>query len=95
MEDQQQKEELNNDLKEENIMLQKKLNGDTTFSTLVQQFHKALVQHYSKGGKHLYDPDEMEKSCYVNAPGLFEDIFIAIYNEEKDTPSNKRTNLQR
>ena len=27
MEDQQQKEELNNDLKEENIMLQKKLNG--------------------------------------------------------------------
>ncbi|KAJ7394833.1 hypothetical protein OS493_000668 [Desmophyllum pertusum] len=95
MEDQQQKEELNNDLKEENIMLQKKLNGDTTFSTLVQQFHKALVQHYSKGGKHLYDPDEMEKFCYVNAPGLFEDIFIAIYNEEKDTPSNKRTNLQR
>ena len=43
----------------------------------------------------MYDPDEMEKFCYVNAPGLFEDIFIAIYNEEKDTPSNKRTNLQR
>ena len=68
--------------------------GDT-FSTLMQQFNKALVQHYSKGGKHFYDPNEIEKFCSVNAPCLFDDIFIAIYNKDKETTSNKRTNLQR
>lgn len=69
--------------------------GDTTFSTLVHQFHKSLVNHYTKGGKHLYDPDEMEKFCDEHSPGLFEDIFYSIYNDEKDSPSTKRTNLQR
>ena len=68
--------------------------GDTTFSTLVHQFHKSLVTHYAKGGKNLYDPDEMEKFCDVNAPGLFEDIFQAILNDDKQPPSIKRSNLQ-
>ena len=69
--------------------------GDTTFSTLVHQFHKSLVNHYTKGGKHLYGPDEMEKFYDEHSPGLFEDIFYSIYNDEKDSPSTKRTNLQR
>ena len=42
-----------------NIFLSAK--GDTTFSTLVHQFHKSLVTHYAKGEKNLYDPDEIEK----------------------------------
>lgn len=69
--------------------------GDTTFSTLVHQFHKSLVQHYTKGGKHLYDPNEMEEFCDKHAPNLFEYIFHTIYNDEKDAPSTKRTGLQR
>lgn len=43
----------------------------------------------------MYDPDEMEKFCDEHSPGLFEDIFHSIYNDEKDSPSTKRTNLQR
>lgn len=69
--------------------------GDTSFSTLVQQFHKSLVKYYSQGGRHLYNPDEMEKFCESAAPGLFDDIFTAIYNDDKQAPSNKRTKLQR
>jgi len=37
----------------------------------------------------------MEKFCQEHAPGLFQDILHAIYNDEKETPSTKRTNLQR
>ena len=48
-----------------------------------------------RGGKNLYDPDEMEKFCDVHAPGLFEDIFQAILNDDKQLPSIKRCNLQR
>ena len=69
--------------------------GDTSFSTLVQQFHKSLVKYYSQGGRHLYNPDEMEQFCESAAPGLFDDIFTAIYNDGKQAPSNKRTKLQR
>ena len=37
----------------------------------------------------------MEKFCESAAPGLFEDIFTAIYNDNKQAPSAKRTKLQR
>ena len=69
--------------------------GDTSFITLVRQFHKSLVKYYSQGGRHLYNPDDMEKFCESAAPGLFEDIFTAIYNDNKQAPSAKRTKLQR
>ena len=36
----------------------------------------------------------MEKFCESAAPGLFDDIFTAIYNDDKQAPSNKRTVLQ-
>lgn len=49
----------------------------------MQQFHKSLVKYYSQGGRHLYNPDEMEKFCESAAPGLFDDIFTAIYNDDK------------
>ena len=65
------------------------------FSTLVQQFHRLLVQHYSQSEEHLYSPDEMEKCCESHAPGLFDYIFHAIFNGEKETPTTKRTSLQR
>ena len=61
----------------------------------MQQFHKSLVKYYSQGGRHLYIPDEMEKFCESAAPGLFDDIFTAIYNDDKQAPSSKRTKLQR
>ena len=67
--------------------------GDTSFSTLVQQFHKSLAKYYSQGGRHLYNPNEMKQFCESAAPGLF-DIFTAIYNDDKQAPSNKRTKLQ-
>ena len=60
-----------------------------------REFHKSLVTHYAKGGKNLYDPDEMEKFCDVHSPGLLEDIFQAILNDDKQPPSIKRCNLQR
>jgi len=37
----------------------------------------------------------MEQFCDVHAPGLFEDIFSAIFNDEKEAPSRKRRHLQR
>ena len=51
----------------------------------VQQFHKSLVKHYSQGGWHLYNRDEKETFCESAAPGLFDDIFTATYNDELHT----------
>ena len=36
----------------------------------------------------------MEKFCESAVPGLFDDIFAAIHNDDKQAPSNKRTKLQ-
>ena len=36
----------------------------------------------------------MEKLCESAVPGLFDDIFTAIHNDDKQAPSNKRTKLQ-
>lgn len=69
--------------------------GDTSFSTLFHQFHKALTRHYADGGENLYNPSKMESFCEEHAPGMFEDIFDAIFNNEKRTPSQKRRNLQK
>lgn len=38
----------------------------------------------------MYDPDDMEQFCDVQAPGLFEDIFSAIFNDEKEAQSRKK-----
>ncbi|KAJ7323114.1 hypothetical protein OS493_032400 [Desmophyllum pertusum] len=89
------KQEQQDELRKENTMLQRKLTGDTTFSTLVQQFHKAFTKHSTNGGKNLYDPNEMESFCEVHAPGLFTDVYTAIYNDDKRKPSKKRESLQR
>ena len=61
----------------------------------MEQFHKSLVKYGSPRGRHLHNPDEMEKFCESAALGLFDDIFTAIYNDDKQAPSNKRTKLQR
>ena len=53
-----------------------------------------MVRYYSQGEKHLYNPDEMETFCVSTAHGLFDDIFTAIYDDDKHTPSNKKTKLQ-
>ena len=53
------------------------------------------MKYYSQGGRHLYNPDEMKKFCESAAPGLFDDIFTAIHNDDRQAPSNKRTKLQR
>ena len=60
----------------------------------MQQFHKSLLKYYSPGGRHLNNPDEMEKFCESTASGLFNDIFITTYSDDKKAPSNKRTKLQ-
>ena len=72
-----------------NIIFHYCYKGDTSFSTLVQQSHKSLVKYYSQGGRHLYNPDEMEKFCESAAPVLFDDIFTAIYNDDKQAPQTR------
>ena len=47
------------------------------------------------GGENLYDPSKMESFCEEHAPGMLEDIFDAIFNNEKRTPSQKRRKLQK
>jgi len=69
--------------------------GEPTFSKHIQQFHRALNEHYSKGGKHLYDPGEMESFCDQHAPGLFGLLYKSILNDEKDKPSKKRVEMQK
>ena len=71
------------------------MKGDTSFSTLFKQFHTALTRHYANGGISLYDPSKMESFCEEHSPGIFQDIYEAIFNDDKRTPSSKRRNLQR
>ena len=47
------------------------------------------------GGKNLYDPTEMEQFCNNHAPGLFKEVYTAIFNDYKDVPSVKRVELQK
>jgi len=46
------------------------LHGDTSFSTLMKQFHKALISYYANAGSSLFYPSDMERFCEVHAPGL-------------------------
>lgn len=61
----------------------------------MQQFHGALNDYYTKGGKHLYDPVEMETFCNKHAPGLFTQLYKSILNDEKEKPSKKRMDMQK
>ncbi|XP_067022180.1 uncharacterized protein [Acropora muricata] len=91
-----QLQKKNEDLHDDTIRLQRKLKeGDTSFSTLFQQFHKALAKYYRDGGQSLYDPSKMERFCEEHAPRIFEDIYDAIFNDEKQSPSEKRRKLQK
>ena len=72
-----------------NIIFHYCYKGDTSFSTLVQQSHKSKVKYYSQRGRHLYNPDEMETFCESRAPGLFDDIVTAIYNDDKQAPQTR------
>lgn len=47
------------------------------------------------GGENLYDPSEMEQFCNNHAPGLFKEVYTAIFNDSKDVPSVKRVELQK
>ena len=69
--------------------------GEPAFSKHVQHFHRALTKHYSQGGKHLYDPAEMEAFCDQHAPGLFGQLYKSIVNDEKEKPSKKRLEIQK
>ena len=37
----------------------------------------------------------MERFCEEHAPGMFEDFYDAIFNDEKRSPSEKRRKLQK
>ena len=37
----------------------------------------------------------MERFCEEHAPRMFEDIYDAIFNDEKQSPSEKRRNLRK
>ena len=37
----------------------------------------------------------MERFCEEHAPRMFEDIYDAIFNDEKQSPSEKRRKLQK
>ena len=37
----------------------------------------------------------MERFCEEHAPGMFEDIYEAIFNDDKRSPSEKRRKLQK
>lgn len=69
--------------------------GEPAFSKHVQQFHRALNEHYRKGGKHLYDPAEMETFSDKHAPGLFAQLYKSILNDDKEKPSKKRMEIQK
>ena len=71
------------------------MKGDTSFSTLFKQFHKALTRHYANGGASLSDPSKLESFCDEHSPGMFEEIHEAIFNDDKREPSAKRRSLQR
>ena len=69
--------------------------GEPEFNKHVQQFHRALNEHYRKGGKHLYDPAEMETFSNKHAPGLFAQLYKSILNDDKEKPSKKRMEMQK
>ena len=48
---------------------------------------------HSWGGKHLYDPAEMEAFCDQHAPGLFGQLNKSIVNDEKEKPSKKHLKI--
>ena len=61
----------------------------------VQQFHRALNEHFIKGGKHLCDPAEMETFPNKHAPGLFAQLNKSILNDYKEKPSKKHMEMQK
>ena len=63
--------------------------GEPEFNKHVQQFHRALNEHYRKGGKHLYDPAKMETFSNKLAPGLFAQLYKSILNDDMEKPSKK------
>ena len=69
--------------------------GKPSFSELVHRFHTALTTNYTKGGHHLYDPNEMEEFCKIHAPGLFDEVYGSILNDTRKSPTKKRKELQR
>ena len=69
--------------------------GEPEFNKHVQQFHRALNEHYRKGGKHLYDPTEMETFSNKHAPGLFAQLYKSILNDDKEKPSKKHMEMQK
>ena len=68
--------------------------GESEFNKHVQQFHRALNEHYREGGKHLYDPAEMETFSNKHAPGLFAQLYKSILNDDKEKPSKKHGNAE-
>lgn len=69
--------------------------GEPEFSKHVQQFHRALNEHYRKGGKHLYDHADMENFSNKHAPGLFAQLYKSILNDDKEKPSKKHMEMQK
>ena len=69
--------------------------GEPEVSRHVQQFHRALNEHYSKGGKHLYDPAKMETFSNKHAPRLFAQLYKSILNDDKEKPSKKSVEIQK
>ena len=61
----------------------------------VQQFHRAVNEHYRKGGKHLYDHADMENFSNNHAPGLFAQLYKSILNDYKEKPSKKHMEMQK
>ena len=57
--------------------------------------HSELNEHYRKGGKHLYDPAEMETFSNKHAPILFAQLYKSILNDDKEKPSKKRMEMQK
>ena len=55
----------------------------------VQQFHRAVNEHYREGGKHLYDHADMENFSNKHAPGLFVQLYKSILNDDMEKPSKK------
>lgn len=69
--------------------------GKPSFSELVHRFHTALTTHYTKGGHHLYDPNEMEEFCKIHAPGLFDEVYGSILNDTRQSPQQLVSRAQK
>eukprot|EP00118_Oscarella_pearsei_P022184 m.253168 g.253168 ORF g.253168 m.253168 type:complete len:759 (+) comp40368_c2_seq5:2568-4844(+) len=86
------------ELENENKALHEELSRTqkTTFSSLLESFHSAILKHHGMEERKLYSPESMIAFCNVHAPGLFsllEDCITSNYSSQHE--NERRAELRR